>query len=394
MLNPEGLAVARAREKLDWVTGRRSAEMREGVEKAELCQGVAIRFSRMAAGNVFTRAAERGLLMVFYTFDLIYMKHNLLKLLFCASAFFVLFILADNVSAQSERAIEPGNVLEIVVFGHQELSRTVTVAPSGTVDFPFLQDLPVNGLSLNDVRDMIVAQLSKYIPERPIVTVSKVQSYTIPVTVLGQVKTPGEHNIAVNATIQGALVAAGGATHGAQLDKIRIFSRAATNGHFTEVNLLDFFNKANPSLLPQLGKGDIIVVPGHPLSLGATDLKVLGEVNQPGPYTAYQGANLLDLIFIAGGPTLEADLKKTRILSPLSPSNRQKEVNLDKLLTAKEFKQIPLINPGDIVYVPKKKNSFGRIFLSVARDVVSIGSLFLILERLYDAANRSGNSKK
>ncbi|MBC6946574.1 hypothetical protein DWB58_01300, partial [candidate division KSB1 bacterium] len=112
------------------------------------------------------------------------------------------------------------------------------------------------------------------------------------------------------------------------------------------------------------------------------------------PYTAYQGANLLDLIFIAGGPTLEADLKKTRILSPLNPSNRQKEVNLDKLLTAKEFKQIPLINPGDIVYVPKKKNSFGRIFLSVARDVVSIGSLFLILERLYDAANRSGNSKK
>ncbi|MGH7450508.1 MAG: SLBB domain-containing protein [bacterium] len=68
--------------------------------------------------------------------------------------------------------------------------------------------------------------------------------------------------------------------------------------------------------MPQLEKGDIIVVPGHPLSLGAYDLKVLGEVNQPGPYTAYTGANILDLIFIAGGPTPEADLRKTRILSP------------------------------------------------------------------------------
>jgi protein involved in polysaccharide export with SLBB domain len=213
--------------------------------------------------------------------------------------------------------------------------------------------------------------------------------------VLGQVNTPGEHNIAVNATIQGALVAAGGTTHGAQLDKLRIFSRAAKNGDFTEVNLLDFFNKANPSLLPPLEKGDVIVVPGHPLSLGAYDLKVLGEVNQPGPYTAYQGANILDLLFIAGGPTANADLEKTRILSPyISQGERQKEVNLDKLLTAKEFKQIPFINPGDIVYVPKKKNSFFRVFLSVSRDVVSIGSLFLILERVYDAANRDSGSKK
>lgn len=145
---------------------------------------------------------------------------------------FLLLILMGGAFAQ-DKLIKPGNVLEIVVFGHQELSRTVTVAPNGTVDFPFLQDLPVNGLSLNDVRDMIAAQLSKYIPERPIVTVSQIQSYTIPVTVLGQVNTPGEHNIAVNATIQGALVAAGGTTHGAQLDKLRIFSRKAKNGDFT-----------------------------------------------------------------------------------------------------------------------------------------------------------------
>jgi protein involved in polysaccharide export with SLBB domain len=320
------------------------------------------------------------------------MHHSLLKLFFCAPV--LLFIFVEAASAQQEKPIEPGNVLEIVVFGHQELSRTVTVGPSGTVDFPFLQDLPVNGLSLNDVRDMLVAQLSKYIPERPIVTVSRVQSYTIPVTVLGQVNTPGEHNIAVNATIQGALVAAGGPTHGAQLDKLRIFSRKAKNGDFTEVNLLDFFNKANPSLLPPLEKGDIIVVPGHPLSLGAYDLKVLGEVNQPGPYTAYQGANILDLLFIAGGPTPAADLKKTRILSPYnSPGERQKEVNLDKLLTAKEFKQIPLINPGDIVYVPKRRSTL-QVVLNVARDVVSVGSLFLILERAYDVINRDSGKKK
>jgi protein involved in polysaccharide export with SLBB domain len=311
-------------------------------------------------------------------------------------AFCLLLLILTEIAFAQEKAIEPGDVLEIVVFGHQELSRTLTVGPSGTVDFPFLQGLPVNGLALKDVRDMITAQLSKYIPERPIVTVSEVRSYTIPVTVLGQVNTPGEHQIAVNATVQGALVAAGGTTHGAQLDKIRIFSREATNGDFTEVNLLDFFNKANPRLLPPLKEGDVIVVPGHPLSLGAYDLKVLGEVHNPGPYTAYQGVNLLDLLFIAGGPTAEADLRKTRILSPYNSKagDRQKEVDLDKLLTAKEFEQIPLISPGDIVYLPKKKSSFGRVFLSVARDVVSLGSLLLILERVYNAVNSSNSGQK
>jgi len=302
------------------------------------------------------------------------------KLSLSAKALIFLIIFTGNASAQ-EKTIEPGDVLEIVVFGHQELSRTLTVAPNGTVDFPFLQDLPVNGLSLVDVRNMITAQLSKYIPERPIVTVSKVQSYTIPITVLGQVKTPGEHQIPVNATIQGALVAAGGTTPGARLDKIRLFSRTAANDEHTEVNLLDFFNKANPKLLPPLEEGNIIVVPGHPLSLGANDLKVVGEVHNPGPYTAYEGANILDLIFIAGGPTTEADLKKTRILSPNNPGTRQKEINLESLLTAKEVQQLPLINPGDIVYVPKRKNSLGRTLLSVTRDIISLGSLFLIFER-------------
>jgi len=304
------------------------------------------------------------------------------KLFLSAQALICLLFFTGNAFAQ-EKTIEPGDVLEIVVFGHQELSRTLTVAPNGTVDFPFLQDLPVNGLSLNDVRNMITAQLSKYIPERPIVTVSKVQDYTISVTVLGQVNKPGEHKIAVNATIQGALVAAGGTTHGAQLDKLRLFSHKAVNGSYTEVDLLEFFNKANPSLLPPLEQGDVIVVPGHPLSLGANDLKVLGEVQNPGPYTAYEGVNLIDMLFIAGGPTPEADLRKTRILSPYSEGPRQKEINLHSLLTAKELREIPLIRPGDIVFIPKKKNSLGHVLLAVTRDVASLGSLFLIFERFF-----------
>jgi hypothetical protein len=51
------------------------------------------------------------------------------------------------------------------------------------------------------------------------------------------------------------------------------------------------------------------------------------------------------------------------------------------LLTATQAQRIPLISPGDIVYLPKRKRAFVQVFLSVTRDVISVGALFLIFER-------------
>ena len=67
--------------------------------------------------------------------------------------FFICLLNTPKIFGQ-EQKIKPGDAIDIMVYGHQELSRVVTVSPKGTVDFPFLQNIPVDGLTLNEFRDI------------------------------------------------------------------------------------------------------------------------------------------------------------------------------------------------------------------------------------------------
>ena len=85
----------------------------------------------------------------------------------------ILLLLGSVISAEGQNAtIKPGDKIEIVVYGHAELSRTVTVSQRGTIDFPFLQSLPVDGLTLDRLREIIFAQLSKYLDSYPVITLN------------------------------------------------------------------------------------------------------------------------------------------------------------------------------------------------------------------------------
>ncbi len=72
------------------------------------------------------------------------------------SILLILLIFAA-VAMPQERRIKAGDAIEIVVYGHQELSRVVTVSQDGTIDFPFMQNLPVDGLAIDKLREIIVA---------------------------------------------------------------------------------------------------------------------------------------------------------------------------------------------------------------------------------------------
>lgn len=278
--------------------------------------------------------------------------------------------------AQSQR-IQKGDILEIAVYGHQELSKTIKVQSDGTVNYPLVSNIPIDGLYLDEFRDVLTAQVSKYLGERPIITVRFSESLNVSVVVLGQVAVPGEYLVSKNATVQGAITQAGGFTPRAQIEEVKLFREIDDKTDITYVNLYNFFIKGNPELLPGLEEGDIIVVPGIP---GTHDVKVIGEVEQPGSYTVFQGANLVDALYLAGGPTDMASLKKIRIVSPLSRVSKDSYFDLEKCLHAdiNNFKDIPEINPGDIIYIPKRSGfwrglfNFTKGFTSLVAPIVMI----------------------
>jgi protein involved in polysaccharide export with SLBB domain len=156
-----------------------------------------------------------------------------------------------------------------------------------------------------------------------------------------------------------------------QLDRVRLIRKSDPEKTIRNVNLLRFFIEGDPSLLPPIEEGDVIVVPGVP---GSNDVKVMGEVRFPASYTVHLGASVLDVLFLAGGPTKDAALNRVRWTSPLDSTNRSVDIDLDKILKSKSHQPIPEVKPGDILYIPSKRSGLWRSVFTVVKDIATIAS--------------------
>ena len=125
------------------------------------------------------------------------------------------------------------------------------------------------------------------------------------------------------------------------------------------------------------------------IQLGTTDpqisvqplvrVSVLGEVRAPALYPVDPGVSLIQLLTIAGGPTPNANLKRTRVVR----EGRVFEVDLESALTGSASGRVVLYS-NDVVVVPKK-TGFTResvsFILGLTTTALSIATLLLTLKR-------------
>jgi len=280
----------------------------------------------------------------------------------------LIFCTLANPLVSQDRVIKPGDSIDIVVYGHQELSRVVTVGADGTVDFPFMQNIPVDGMSIEELRRFMLAQLSKYLDGQPMVTVGFSEGEFIKVTVLGYVKQPGTVQLPLSGTLQESISQAGGPLEGAQMDKVTLIrdkdgQTTKRNYNLVFLNLLGDMRQN-----PVLQEGDIVLVTGNPIFAG---VKVVGEVREPGIYEAFYGASILDMIFKAGGLNDDANISKVRYISPSRKKSREVIVDLDKYYKDPYHYELPMVQAGDIVIIPQKVEVW-RTILSTIGDFSSI----------------------
>jgi polysaccharide biosynthesis/export protein len=269
-------------------------------------------------------------------------------------------------------SIRKGDILEITVYNHQDLSKSVLVQQNGTIDYPLISRIPIDGMSFEEFRNTLTTQVARYLGERPNITVRLVQTLLINVTVLGQVVQPGQFPVPKNATIQGAITSAGGFTPRAQLDKIRILRKNdGGKEKILTVNLLQFFEKSDFKQIQDIEDGDIILVPGSP---GAYEVTVLGAVRMPGSYPVQLGTSLLEMLFKAGGFLDKADLRGIRLYSPTRSKTMTISLNVDDILNNSLQGRIPDVTPGDVVYVPLK----GKNILEMLMAVVTVASPIIL----------------
>lgn len=278
----------------------------------------------------------------------------------------------------SERTVKPGEKLQITVYGHDELPKEAVVGPDGTIKYPFMKDIKVDGMTAQQLSNVLSARLSQYIGGRAEVVISFAQEEMIEVIVLGQVNSPGALKIPKNHTIQGAISAAGGATARCDLNKTRLIRRNPETGLREEtVIALEtiIIETGDVEKLKNLQDGDVIFLPAI---YGAVYTNVLGAVRNPGNYPLFPGANVIDVVFLAGGPQPDASIRSIKLIRRIGAAQTEQTVDIETVLKAKGG-YVPLVEPGDIIFVPAKKFTLKTVLTVLSYTVTFLSAYLLYL---------------
>ena len=125
---------------------------------------------------------------------------------------------AETQSMSSYR-LGAGDLISIQVLGEEDLRRErVRLSDAGTISFPVLGELTVNGITVGELERRIAGGLKGRYLQNPTVTVT-IHEYR-PFFINGQVARPGMHPYIPGLTVRKAVTAAGGFRERASEEKI------------------------------------------------------------------------------------------------------------------------------------------------------------------------------
>ena len=170
------------------------------------------------------------------------------------------------------------------------------------------------------------------------------------VRVFGEVNSQSTFSWKENMHVMDALLRAGGVTRYAGVEQIKVL----LNGEAKVFNLNKFTEENDPKLNFILPKGAIIYVPAsvEGIKHGKHTVYVMGEAAKPGANEAQDGVSFLDILSTAGGPTRFAETKQIRILRA---DGTVEPFDLFQY-SEKGGGKLPLMHPGDALFIPEKQN--------------------------------------
>jgi len=251
---------------------------------------------------------------------------------------------AANVSAQArpqtEYSVGPQDVITIQVFGEADLSGKFTVEQDGTFTYPQLGRVKAGGLTLRELEQVLKKQLTDgQILRNPQVAVAIENYRSQRILILGEVRSPGEYQLAGGMTLLAALARAGSTSTTAGREAVIVRTPANQKpgeGGEPEVIKIDLadLQAGNISLNLQLMDGDTINIPK------AQSAFVSGQVKMPGAFAVDSGMTVLQLITLAGGLTDRGSEGRISILRTVD--GKQKET---------KAKLTDVVQPGDTIVV-------------------------------------------
>jgi polysaccharide export outer membrane protein len=251
-------------------------------------------------------------------------------------------------TSSAEQLIAVGNVVNITVLGYPELSKSVVVRQDGTTDYPMLANVPIEGMTLTELKELLFPLLTRYV-ERPRLFINISEYLMLQIMVLGEVKNPGPYQVQGPINLQGVISIAGGALNTADLKSIQIIRRIEEETQSISINLREYLKNDRAAQLPEIANGDIVIVP---VLTSESYVRVLGAVRTPGNYVPVDAnANIVDMINLAGGVLNTGDMNRVYFIPSDRTEFEPKLIKVRKLWTSGKVEAIPRVKPGDTVIV-------------------------------------------
>lgn len=277
------------------------------------------------------------------------MKHILIIFI---TAYIILFSphLFSQKTDTADYKIGPKDLLDISVFGLDELTTTVRVSEDGKITLPLIGGVEVKGLSKADLEKKLSQLLEEKYLQNPQVTVFISEYQSKRVSVLGAVKNPGPYELLGRQTLMHIISQAGGINNEAGKEIIVIRQLEDGTGKSIKISIDDLFFKGDASLNIPLQPDDIINIQLDKI----VNIYVFGQVRNPGALGVRKSniPTLLQAIGQAGGFSERAS--KGKVLIKRIDENGKEikiKVNVKDIIKGKR-KDIQL-KENDVVIVPE-----------------------------------------
>jgi polysaccharide export outer membrane protein len=242
------------------------------------------------------------------------------------------------------------DLLEIRIFGQDKLNTTVRVSEQGKITFPYLGEVPVEGLTASELERRLVQLLEKNLYRNPEVSVRILEFRSKQVSVLGAVAKQGFIELLGRQTLLEIITGAGGLMRDA--GKEIIVFRQQPDGTSSPLRIVvdDLMQKGDPA-------SNIIIEPGDTVMVQvdkSVPIYVSGEVKNPGVLQVLKSRipTLTQAIVQAGGFTDQARKGKVIVTRRDDRGNTKRiEIDVTRIQSGKD-KDFQL-EENDAVFVSK-----------------------------------------
>ncbi len=211
----------------------------------------------------------------------------------------------------SDYKVGPEDVIEVSVFGVDDLHTIARVSATGNIRLPLIDNIQAAGLTITELEAAIAKKLKKYVTE-PAVSVYIKEYRSQQIAVLGAVKSPGVYYVTGYKSLIDLISLAGGLSQDA--GDVAIIQNAFESNSGAEqpagqtvIDLTELLISGRTELNIPLSAGAIVNVPQSGIFF------VDGSVKSPGSFPLKGKITLTQAISMAKGFSYEASLSDITI---------------------------------------------------------------------------------